>query len=213
MKLQISGVQTENYAAAFGALGAQCLEGCCMPPDLSCDALVLCGGGDVAPERYGQANRGSQPPNLELDEAELQLFAAFYTAGKPILGICRGMQLMNVALGGDLIQDLLPYAAPFHGNGEEDLVHPVRAGEGTLLYELYGATFAVNSSHHQAVGRLGRGLRAIAWAESGFPEAVDLPGRPLLGVQFHPERMTGKFLRPDTVDGAKVLQSFLALCP
>ena len=212
MRLQLSGVQTGNYAAAFRDLGAECREGYCAPPDLSCGALVLCGGGDLAPERYGQADRGSQPPDPALDEAELRLFDAFYAAGKPILGICRGMQVINVALGGDLIQDLPSQAAPFHGGGEEDRVHPVRAAAGTLLHARYGAVFSVNSSHHQAVGRLGGGLRAIAWAESGFPEALDLPGRPLLGVQFHPERMTGSFRRPDTVDGAPLLRAFLDLC-
>ena len=143
---------------------------------------------------------------------ELALFQAFYGAGKPILGICRGMQLINVALGGTLIQDLPQEQKAFHCGGKADMVHPLRALEGSVLHRLYGPVFSVNSSHHQALGRLGRGLRATAWSESGFPEAVELPGYPLLGVQFHPELMSFGRRRPDTVDGAPIFSWFLALC-
>jgi putative glutamine amidotransferase len=96
------------------------------------------------------------------------------------------MQVVNVALGGTLLQDLPGEIRPFHGGGEEDRVHPVRSREGTLLHRLYGPIFPVNSAHHQAVDRLGEGLETIAWAESGFPEALIHTQRPVLGVQFHP---------------------------
>ena len=138
--------------------------------------------------------------------------APFSQAGKPILGICRGMQVINVALGGDLIQDLPADQRVFHGNGDEELVHPIRSLEGSLLHQLYGPLFPVNSIHHQAVHRLGEGLRAIAWSESGFAEAIDCPGRPIFGVQFHPERMAFSHRRPDTIDGAPILSHFLTLC-
>ncbi len=161
---------------------------------------------------FGEENRGSDPPDRARDAAELALFWAFFQAGKPILGICRGMQVINVALGGGLIQDLPPEVLPFHGRAGHDLVHPVRTAEGSVLRRLYGPTFPVNSTHHQAVGRLGDGLRAAAWAEGGFPEALFHVSRPVLGVQFHPERMAFALRREDTADGAYIFHYFLELC-
>lgn len=201
-----------NYCKALCQCGADPYPGCCPAPDLSCDGLVLCGGGDLDSALFGQVSCGSQPPDLARDRAELTLFHAFYQAGKPIFGICRGMQVINIGLGGDLIQDLPPASRIFHSGSPHDLVHPVRSEPNSFLYGLYGPLFLVNSAHHQAVGRLGRGLRAIAWAESGFPEAIDCPGRPVLGVQFHPERMAFDQRPQGTVDGAPILFHFLSLC-
>lgn len=216
MRIQISVGSTDvgNYTAAVEGAGAQALTAYCPAPDLSCDALLLAGGEDVAPGRYGQENRGSQAPDLERDRAEFALFQAFYGAGKPILGICRGFQLINVALGGTLIQDLPPVCAPFHGGGGagHDRVHPVRAAEGTPLHTLYGPFFLSNSNHHQVLDRLGEGLRATAWSETGFPEAVDCLDRRIFAVQFHPERMTLAHRRPDTVDGGDIFRWFVELC-
>ena len=126
-----------------------------------------------------------------------------------MLAICRGHQVVNVWLGGDLIQDLDPALAPFHGGGEEDRVHPILAEPGSLLHRLYGPVFPVNSTHHQALGRLGKGLSATARSEGGVVEAVEHDSLPLISVQFHPERMTGEKARPDTVDGGAVFQVFL----
>ena len=214
VRLQMSGAagRMDNYCAAIRALSGELRAGYCPAPDLSCGGLVLCGGGDIESTFFGQENRGSNPPDRARDRAELELFRAFYEAGKPILGICRGMQLINVALGGGLIQDLPPEQKRFHAGVKSDAVHPVAALEGYLLHRLYGPVFPVNSSHHQAVDRLGEGLRAAAWAESGFAEAIDLPGYPLLGVQFHPERMSFGKRRLDTIDGAAIFSWFLALC-
>ena len=111
-------------------------------------------------------------------------------------------------LGGDLIQNLDPALALFHGGGEEDRVHPVRTAEGSLLYRLYGPVLAVNSSHHQALGRLGKGLSVSARSEGGVIEAVEHDSLPLISVQFHPERMAGEKARPDTVDGGAVFRAF-----
>lgn len=211
--IQLSGEagRMDNYCAAVRAAGGEPLAGYCPAPDLSCAGLVLCGGGDIESTLFGQEDRGSQPPDRARDRAELELFRAFYAAGRPILGICRGMQLINVALGGTLIQDLPAGQRAFH-TGEADTVHPLRAEEGSLLCRLYGPLFPVNSAHHQAVDALGRGLTASAWAESGFPEGVELPGQAVLGVQFHPERMAFGRRRPDTVDGAAIFRWFLSAC-
>ena len=213
LTIQVSGEvgRTDNYCAAIRGAGGEPVAGYCPAPDLRCDGLLLCGGGDLDCTLYGQENHGSQPPDRARDQAELALFQAFYEAGKPILGICRGIQLINVALGGTLIQDLPPELRPFH-SGKTDTVHPIRAEEGSILSRLYGPLFPVNSSHHQVVDRLGRGLRATAWAEGGFPEAVELPGRPILGVQFHPERMSFGHRRLETVDGAAIFTWFLGAC-
>lgn len=212
--IQISGDEgrMDNYVRAIQGAGGQARAGYCPEPDLTCDGLLLAGGGDIAPERYGQGMEGSLPPDPLRDEAELALLRAFYGAGKPILGICRGHQLINVALGGTLIQDLPAEQRIFHGGAEGDLVHPIRTREDTLLCRMYGPHLPVNSFHHQVVDRLGAGLRPIAWSESGFVEAYDLPGRPVLGVQFHPERMSFERRRPDTVDGAPLFYWFVELC-
>jgi len=201
----------DNYCAAIRGAGGEPVAGYCPAPDLYCAGLLLCGGGDIECSLFGQEDRGSQPPDRKRDQAELALFRAFYEAGRPILGICRGMQLINVALGGTLIQDLPDRQRPFH-TGKTDTVHPLRAEEGTLLCRLYGPVFHVNSSHHQAVDLLGRGLRASAWAESGFAEAIEQPERSILGVQFHPERMSFGHRRLDTVDGTAIFTWFLGAC-
>ena len=212
-RIQLSGDvgQMDNYICAIAALGGEAVPGYAPAPDLTCDGLILCGGGDIEPSRYGQEMNGSFPPDLPRDEAEFALIEAYMAAGKPILGICRGMQMLNVALGGDMIQHLPDGCRTFHC-GREDKVHPVRAAEGSVLYQLYGKLFAVNSYHHQAVGGMGRDLIPTAWTESGVVEALEHTSLPILGVQYHPERTTGDLRRVDTVDGGPFLAHFLDLC-
>ena len=101
VKIQVSGGQRliENYVQAIQGAGGEPLAGYCPQPDLACGGLLLCGGGDIECSLYGQEDRGSNPPDLARDRAELALFRHFYGAGRPILGICRGMQLVAAALG------------------------------------------------------------------------------------------------------------------
>ncbi len=205
-----------NYERAILAAGGEPAGGYCPGLDLAqeCDGLLLCGGGDLAPSRFGQEDRGSGPPNPKRDAAELALTAAFLQAGKPILGICRGHQVVNVALGGTLRQDIGGELRPFHAHDDEedDRIHPVRSKPGSLLHRLYGPLFPVNSSHHQALDVMGEGLVPTLWSESGLVEGAEHIRLPILCVQFHPERMTGPLARPDTVDGGAIFQHFISLC-
>lgn len=190
VRIQISGAQgrTARYEAAVRRAGGQPVVGFCPRPDLTCGGLLLCGGGDLAPAWYGAADRGSGPPDLDRDRSELALVRAYLSAGRPILGICRGLQVLNVALGGTLIQDLGDALRPFH-QGERDLWHPICTAPGSLLHRLWGSRILINSAHHQAADRLGDGLRRTAWSEGGVTEAVEHSCLPVAAVQFHPERL------------------------
>ena len=206
------GGDAGNYLRALEAAGGAGEARYLPAPDLSYDGLLLTGGGDMDPALFSQGNRGSRGVDRARDQAELALLDAFCGAEKPVLAICRGHQVVNVWLGGDLAQDLGPELVPFHQKKEGDQVHPIQAEKGSLLAELYSPVFPVNSSHHQGLGRLGRGLRAAAWSEDGVAEAVEHDTLPIISVQFHPERMTGALARPDTVDGGALFRVFLELC-
>ncbi|MEU9123710.1 gamma-glutamyl-gamma-aminobutyrate hydrolase family protein [Streptomyces sp. NPDC048506] len=150
------------------------------------DGLVIAGGADVAPARYGaEPHPRTGPPSLDRDAWELALIEAALTDGVPLLGICRGLQLLNVALGGTLVQHLDGHAGP---PGVFDR-HDVKPVPGTLLSRALPEPVSVPTYHHQAVDRLGSGLLVSAYAEDGTVEALELPdGRAFtLGVQWHPE--------------------------
>ena len=161
------------------------------------DGILFTGSGsDITPSLYGQENQGSLGCDRELDDMELRLFEAFVKAGKPILGICRGQQLINVALGGTLIQDV-PSQKPeaiAHRNDDEAVTtfHPVSCLPGSRMEALFGPSLLTNSYHHQAIDTLGSGLVATARTEDGIIEAIEHESLPILATQFHPERMTGE---------------------
>ena len=206
------GSNGDNYIAAIASAGGRGTA-CYLPRSaLGFDGLLLTGGGDMVPALFGQENCDSRDMDPVRDRAELALLDRFLGAGKPVLAVCRGMQLVNVWLGGSLIQDLGPDQGPLHQQAGGDLVHLVQAGKGTLLHGLYGPEFPVNSSHHQALGRLGQGLEVSAWAADGTAEAIEHDCLPLICVQFHPERITGALARQDAVDGGRIFDCFLALC-
>ncbi|MFJ4692530.1 gamma-glutamyl-gamma-aminobutyrate hydrolase family protein [Streptomyces sp. NPDC088766] len=151
------------------------------------DGLVIAGGPDVEPARYGaERDPRTGPPARERDAWELALIEAALGAGVPLLGICRGMQLLNVALGGSLVQHLPGHAEAPGVFGR----HAVKPVPGTRYAALVPEETSVPTFHHQAVERLGAGLVACAYAGDGTVEAVELPsagGRWALGVQWHPE--------------------------
>ena len=157
------------------------------------DGLVLSGGGDVHPRRYGESPAPKLGPVDEVrDEFELTLAREALARERPVLGICRGLQVLVVAAGGALWQDL-PSQAPnsrSHGNAGQPVEHPVTLEPGSRLALLIGQTeLTVSSSHHQAPRTIGGGLVAVGWSSDGVVEAVEHPDRPYaLGVQWHPER-------------------------
>ena len=156
---------------------------------LTCDGLLLPGGGDMDPKFYGQARiPACGEPNLLRDAAEPLLLRAFLATDKPVLGICRGIQVMNAVLGGDLYQDIKPFEHLPH-NGHWAKVHTVTVRRGTLLSRILGQdTVLVNSQHHQAVDRVAPGFTLAALSEDGIVEAIEKPDAGFcLGVQWHPE--------------------------
>jgi len=157
-------------------------------------ALILPGGGDVDPAHYGGGHHEAlYGISAERDRFEIALArAAMQRAALPLLCVCRGMQLLNVALGGDLVAhipdeygDRVAHRAPHLRPAQ----HRVRVDPGSRLAAVIGMTeLTVQSIHHQAVGRLGDGLRAVAWADDGVIEAVESDDHPfVIAVQWHPE--------------------------
>jgi putative glutamine amidotransferase len=151
------------------------------------NGLLLAGGGDVDPSFYKEQDEGSDNIDRDRDKWEMKLIEKFREEGKPILGICRGIQVLNVALGGSLHQDIKG-----HRKDKGRSRHLIKIKGGSLLYEILGGVeqIEVNSSHHQAIKDLASSLEATAWSEDGYIEAVEGKEEEfLLGVQFHPERL------------------------
>lgn len=169
------------------------------------DALVLTGGPDVAPARYGQAALATtDPPRAARDEAELRLYRAARDSGLPVLGICRGLQIMAVAEGGSLVQHLPTVTEDRHRDRPGTFLdHDVTFAEGSLLRRLLGERASVASSHHQAVADPGR-LTPTGWAEDGTIEACEDPAARafLVGVQWHPEAQEDR----------RLFDAFVAAC-
>jgi putative glutamine amidotransferase len=155
------------------------------------DGLVLAGGADVDPARYGQsAGHSTMVVRPERDEAELALLEAALDRDLPLLAVCRGMQLLNVLLGGDLVQHLpdVPTAGAHSGGSGVFARREVTTAPGTVLAGLLGPAAPAACHHHQALNRVADGLTPAAWAEDGVLEAVEAAGqRFCLGVQWHPE--------------------------
>ena len=160
------------------------------------DGLLLTGGPDLHPGTYGaRPHPELGPTEREIDIFELGLIRAAQHCGLPVLAICRGMQALNVARGGTLFQDLpsefagaLPHRQTDPGRTP---THEVRLADGCRLASIAGkSTIHVNSFHHQAIDRLGHGLRAVGWAPDGVIEAVeDARARFIVGVQWHAESL------------------------
>lgn len=173
------------------------------------DGFLFTGGGDVDPSYYNEENQGSVGIDADRDRFEEALFRAIYKKGKPIMGICRGTQAINVFLGGSLNQDI-----PNHGQKTARHIHEQRISltSGGLLARITERNdITVNSFHHQSVKALGEGLVIEAKADDGCIEGISMPDYPsfFLGVQFHPEGyfaedLSAKRIFQAFVDAAKV---------
>lgn len=170
------------------------------------DGLLLPGGGDITPAFFGEKNTVSQNIDTELDILQIQAMELFVSQKKPILGICKGMQLINVVLGGTIIQHL-PTAA-FHQYTDNDQYHSVTNTPGTLAHFLYGDSCPVNSAHHQGIGVLGKDCHVMQLACDGVIEGIYHAHLPIFGVQWHPERIDNK---KTATKGSLLFSYFLSL--
>ncbi|MBR6789365.1 MAG: gamma-glutamyl-gamma-aminobutyrate hydrolase family protein [Oscillospiraceae bacterium] len=196
--------------AAAGGIPVQTMEFAAEELADLCDGLLLSGGEDVDPARYGETILNDTViADTRRDAYEFPLAKAFLDRGKPILAICRGFQVLNVVLGGDLWQDLPEQLGFIHSNSK--LRHPCFTEEGSIIREIFGAEFKVNSTHHQAVRRLGEGLKVTGRSIEGIVEAYEHETLPIIGTQFHPERLTGGHYDGRTPDFAPWFERFIKM--
>lgn len=198
-----------DYVRAVERAGGRALL---VPPDEdgveevldALDGLVFSGGNDMEPDHYGaDAHPTTAGTNPARDRAELALLEAALARDLPVLAICRGLEVLNVARGGDLVQHLPEVL----GHEEHRAVvgefsaHAVRVDPSSRIGEVRGV---VQSHHHQGVGRIGDGLREVAWAEDGTVEALEDPDKPfVVGVLWHPEAGEDQRLFEQLVEAAR----------
>jgi putative glutamine amidotransferase len=206
---------SRNYAKAITSAGGLPWVASCLPDKRiirdsvqRCDGVMLTGGEDVEPKRYigrlpQKLRRTVSPPEPDRDEFELMLIDEVFRQRKPLLAICRGQQILNVALGGTLVVDIrsqIPNALNHRSLDRKDqIVHDVELTPETLIARIVGQTkLGVNSSHHQAVARIAGPLHPTARSEDGIVESLELKPTNaaqmpyLLAVQFHPERLCAR---------------------
>ncbi len=159
------------------------------------DGILISGGADVGPERYGATPaETAQAAEPERDDFELGLLDAASDASLPVLGICRGLQIINVHAGGTLHQHI-----PEHSHDDLDPsepIHDISIVPGSRLAELYGSSHEVNSLHHQTVDRVGSGFTVTATHEDGTVEGLEHESLPILAVQWHPEMLSTRLSDP-----------------
>lgn len=213
-----------NYISAFRTLGVEDVFSSYDPKKLEeCDGLVLPGSySDINPARWGEENVACKRVDDALDQAQWDLMDKAIEMGIPIIGMCRGIQFINVYFGGTLIQDLNASAA--HRHYDPDRYHRVLIEPGSFLEELFGSELLVNSRHHQAVGKIGKGLKRIArWeptekdqAEENWEpvttEALQHETYPIIGLQWHPERSYCMAYDQYKKDGETMLRYYIDLC-
>lgn len=161
-----------------------------------CDGFLFCGGNDITPLLFGQEPlQGNGRTNITLDLFQIRLMRQILKTKKPIFSICRGMQILNVACNGTIIQDISHHTVSSLNHmqisdSRQDVSHKIKTKPGTMLRKYIGRYLYVNSFHHQAVNKLGENLMISASSSDGIVEAIELTDHPFaIGVQWHPESM------------------------
>ncbi|MCI5902465.1 MAG: gamma-glutamyl-gamma-aminobutyrate hydrolase family protein [Blautia sp.] len=185
----------QGLAASFRALGAGVYAVNARSDISDYDGLILPGGGDISPARYNEKNNGSRNIDNATDNMQFAVLDKFVRAKKPVLGVCKGHQIINVYFGGSLYQDIRGHMAVWHTAYRRD---------SSILFDVCGKSLSVLSFHHQSVKRLGRDLEIIQTAAGGTVEAIQHRVLPVYGVQYHPEGMGAS--------GQKILKQFLNIC-
>ncbi len=196
-RILISTIQGDstNYQKAIAKADGLPIAQYCPSVHLMFDGLLLAGGGDIDPVFLGEENNGSYNIDHARDLAEFALVEHCLAENKPILGICRGHQVVNVALGGTLLQDMSEIDRKrhaYHMREDRDSFHAMVTSKPSLMRELFGKMSVVNSAHHQTILKEGRGMKATAWSVPYVLEATEHESRPICSVQFHPERLEGR---------------------
>lgn len=164
-----------------------------------CNGFIFCGGGDISPLLFGESQRTSiGHVDLHFDIFQIKLLHYIIELRKPILGICRGMQVLNIAIGGSIYQDLslYPKTTIQHmqlNSNRQEVSHKIQIKRRSKLNKILGSTLYVNSYHHQVIHKLGKGLIASARSNDGVIEGIESSRHPfVVGVQWHPECMISK---------------------
>ncbi len=201
-----------NYSNAIEFCGGTVVFSNEIEDSKSCDGLLLTGGYDLNPMLYGEKNLHSEHIDDFRDDKELELIRIFSELNKPILGICRGLQVLNVAFDGTLIQDVENVQTHSRCGSNYDKIHTVNSEKENFITKLYSNKFSVNSSHHQAIGKLSSEFTPLVRSNDGIIEAIMHKEKPIFAVQWHPERMMLNHQQSETVDGKHIFCSFLLLC-
>ena len=181
---------THNYENALRTLGVPFITTLDVQETMRATHLLLPGGGDITPIFFGQRDMGSRNIDTELDILQIQTLSLFMAQKKPVLGICKGLQIINVHLGGTINQHI--DTADAHEWKEHDQRHQVYhcgVNHTDFFYQLYGTGTQVNSAHHQAVDKLGRDLVPVCRAADSVIEGIMHVTLPVIAVQWHPERI------------------------
>jgi len=179
---------------------------------LNCDGILFTGGNDITPSFYGEERTDKcGKTNTKRDKTEKEIFHEFYKTNKPIFGICRGMQFVNVCLGGNIYQDITDIQKEKHKDSAKmfNSYHNVKIGKESLLSDIFGREeITVNSTHHQAVKTLGENLKTAAVSHDGFIESYESTSHLFcVGVQWHPEHI----FRKDNLQ-KKLIEKFVKSC-